>query len=143
MPPMIGRRERGIYRLISRSIWERRGSFLRGRLGRGNDTRIDSLLPERARSECARSTGAVEPIRVPFPGEWKKRVRIDWDRRPVDPRCLRNARPSKGPRWTRAVEGPSAPIHREKTNEHWRDHHKSGVPSPTHKSHVGPPHLYT
>ena len=32
----------------------------------GNDTRADPLLPERARSECARSTAAVGPTRVPF-----------------------------------------------------------------------------
>ena len=31
-----------------------------------NDTRADPLLPERARSECARSTAAVGPTRVPF-----------------------------------------------------------------------------
>ena len=35
--------------------------------GKGwNDTRADPLLPERARSECARSTAAVGPARVPF-----------------------------------------------------------------------------
>jgi hypothetical protein len=35
-----------------------------------NDTRADPLLPERARSECARSTAAVGPTRVPF--RWRE-----------------------------------------------------------------------
>lgn len=33
---------------------------------RWNGTRADPLLPERARSECARSTAAVGPTRVPL-----------------------------------------------------------------------------
>ena len=33
---------------------------------RKNGTRADPLLPERARSECAHSTAAVGPTRVPF-----------------------------------------------------------------------------
>ena len=39
-----------------------------------NDTRADPLLPERARSECARSTAAVGPTRVPFPERKNKRA---------------------------------------------------------------------
>jgi len=44
-------------------------SFLlaeRARRKEWNDTRADPLLPERARSECARSTAAVGPTRAPF-----------------------------------------------------------------------------
>ena len=40
-----------------------------------NDTRVGPLLPERARSECARSTAAVGPTRVPFHG---RRNELAW-----------------------------------------------------------------
>src|SRR5437016_14438516 len=40
----------------------------------GNDTRAGPLLPERARSECARSTAAVGPTQVPFPKRGNKRA---------------------------------------------------------------------
>src|SRR6185295_3834405 len=47
----------------------------------GNDTRAGPLLPERAQSECARSTAAVGPTRVPFPKRgnkqaWKDHIKL-------------------------------------------------------------------
>lgn len=39
---------------------------------RGNDTRVGLLLPERARSECARSTAAVRPDTGAVPNEGKR-----------------------------------------------------------------------
>jgi hypothetical protein len=41
------------------------------RMGR-NDTRVDLLLPERARSECARSTAAVRPDTGAVPEEGER-----------------------------------------------------------------------
>ena len=55
-----------------------RPSFLlaeRARWEGWNDTRADPLLPERARSECARSTAAVGPTRVPF---HERRSELAW-----------------------------------------------------------------
>ena len=40
--------------------------------GWGNDTRVGLLLPERARSECARSTAAVRPNTGAVPKENKR-----------------------------------------------------------------------
>jgi len=46
---------------------QKRPGALHARRGWGrNDTRADPLLPERARSECARSTAAGGTTRVPF-----------------------------------------------------------------------------
>ena len=45
---------------------ERPGALCTRRGWGRNDTCADPLLPERARSECARSTAAVGPTRVPF-----------------------------------------------------------------------------
>jgi hypothetical protein len=42
-----------------------------------NGTHADPLLPERARYECARSTAAVGPTRVPFHGRKNKRAWSD------------------------------------------------------------------
>ena len=54
--------------LVGRAQWEINQPPSLKRKG-WNDTRADPLLPERARSECARSTAAVGPTRVPFQGE--------------------------------------------------------------------------
>ena len=43
-----------------------------------NDTRAGPLLLERARSECARSTAAVEPTQVPF---HKRKSTLTWEAR--------------------------------------------------------------
>src|SRR6185295_758149 len=108
----------------------------------GNDTRAGPLLPERAQSECARSTAAVGPTRVPFPNRTNKQAWKDHQKEEAsDARSEGQSgcspqgqsgkigRPSPGlmarpgvpvggrVRTLRAVEDQSAPIPRENTSK--------------------------
>jgi hypothetical protein len=68
--------------------------WTRKRIGR-NGTRVGLLLPERARSECARSTAAVRPDTGAVPEEVKRASLEGWGGWPDDLLCSRNARPQK------------------------------------------------
>ncbi|MEY4704695.1 MAG: hypothetical protein RL042_891 [Nitrospirota bacterium] len=65
MPAWLGRRRKVLKGATSHSF-EGVGCGKWLQLGGWNGTRVDPLLPERARSECARSTAAGGSTRVPF-----------------------------------------------------------------------------